>query len=97
MTEKRLKWNLPDPDAPGFLRRKRLLTEILDEQPSPENFQRLMKFLADFLDHEPDEEYEAIFERLMECSRIEYAQAIMNILGYDYKITDPKGERSGGR
>lgn len=81
----KIKWKLPGPDATGFLRRRREVIALLDAEPTPENMEAIIEFLTPFVE-DPD--------TLLDCSKREYGQAILNFLGYDYKVPDPKGGRS---
>ena len=82
-----IKWNLPDNDAPGFLRRKREITALLDLSPSPQNLDTLLKFLIQFVE---DEDKDA----LLDASKAEYGVAILHLLGFAQTVTDPKGGKS---
>lgn len=82
-----IKWNLPDNDAPGFLRRKREITALLDAPPTPQGLDKLLKFLIQFVDDEDK-------DVLLDASKVEYGQAVMHLLGYSNTVTDPKGGKS---
>ena len=82
----KIKWNLPGPDDPGFLRRRREVIELLDAEPTPESMENLIEFLTPFVE-DPD--------TLLDCSRKEYGQAILAFLGYSFNVPDPKGGSSG--
>ena len=81
-----IKWKLPEPDDPGFLRRRREVIALLDAEPTPESMEAMIEFLSPFVE-DPD--------TLLDCSRREYGQAILAMLGYDFKVPDPKGGSSG--
>ena len=82
----KIKWNLPGPDEPGFLRRRQEAIALLDAEPTPESMDNLIEFLAPFVE-DPDS--------LLDCSKREYGQAMLAFLGYDYKVPDPKDDSSG--
>ena len=85
-----IKWKLPGPDETGFLKRRYEIILLLDAEPSEESMQAILDYLAPFVDAPEGEAMDA----LLECSKLEYGQAILNLLGYDYKVPDPKGGRS---
>ncbi len=84
----KIKWKLPGPDAPGYLRRRREVIELLDAEPSPENMDSLVAFLEQFVE-DPD--------TLLDCSKKEYGRAMLHFLGYGFTVPDPKDESSGGQ
>lgn len=81
-----MKWKLPTANEPGFLRRKRELTELLDAEPTPENLEATIAFLAPFV--------EGGEEALINASKVEYGVGILSILGYGNSVTDPKEDSS---
>lgn len=82
----KIKWKLPGPDDPGFLRRRREAIALLDAEPTPESMDNLVEFLTPFVE-DPD--------TLLDCSKREYGQAMLAFLGYGFNVPDPKGEKSG--
>ena len=86
-------WKLPTPDEPGFLRRRRALSELLDLPPTPENTDKLLDFLAPYVVTVP--KGKSAKNILLDASQAEYGTAVMQILGYGNTVTDPKGESSG--
>ena len=84
-----IKWKLPDNNEPGFLRRKRDLTALLDAPPSPSNMDKMLYFLLPFVDADNPKEV------LLDASKAEYGEAIIHLLGYGSSVPDPKGESSG--
>ena len=86
-----IKWKLPTADEPGFLRRRRDMTVLMNLPPTPENQQKLVRFLAPFVDCEEDED---AVEILLDASQSEYGDIVLVFLGYRDSISDPKGESS---
>lgn len=82
----KIKWKLPGPDEPGFLRRRREVIELLDADPTPKNEDKIIKFLTQYVE-DPD--------TLLDCTRKEYGQAMLCFLGYGFEIPGPKGGKSG--
>ncbi len=82
----KIKWKLPGPDAPGYLRKRREVIDLLDAEPTPESMENLIEFLTPYVE-DPD--------TLLDCSRREYGTAMLSFLGYGFKVPDPKGESSG--
>lgn len=82
----KIKWNLPGPDDPGFLRRRGELIPLVDAEPSPESHAALIEYLSGFVE-DP--------ETLLDCSKREYGKAVLSILGYGHEVPDPKGASSG--
>lgn len=80
-------WKLPTSDEPGFLRRKRELTKLLDAEPTPENLDAVLTFLAPFV--------EGGEEALLDATQSEYGAAIVYLMGYSNTVSDPKGVSSG--
>lgn len=81
-------WKLPGPDEPGFLRRRRALIALLDAEPTVENHVLIIKFLQQFVE-DPD--------TILDCSRREYGDAVLSMLGYKYSVSDPKEGSSGAQ
>ena len=88
----KIKWNLPEPEASGYLRRRRDAITLLDAEPSPENMQALFQFLLPFVEEPKGDE---AVEALLDLSKAEYSQVMLGFLGYVFNVTDPKGEKSG--
>lgn len=86
-----IKWKLPSPDEPGFLRRRLDLSALLDAEPTPENQEAVIEFLIPFVDA-PKKEAR---ERLLDASKAEYGVAILNLLGLGNIVTPPKDGSSG--
>ena len=84
----KIKWKLPGPDDPGFLRRRGELIPLLDAEPSPESHDALIEYLSEFVEDT---------DTLLDCSKREYGKAVLAILGYGHKVPDPKDESSGQR
>jgi hypothetical protein len=87
----KIKWKLPGVNEPGFLRRRGEIIELLDAAPTPESMDAVLDYLVPFVDAPEDEAREI----LKDCSRLEYGEAVINLLGYDYSVPDPKGGNSG--
>jgi len=81
-----IKWKLPGPDEPGFLRRRQEIIALLDAKPTPEANDNILKFLRPYVE-DPD--------TLLDCTRREYGRAILSLLGIDHKVSDPKEGSSG--
>ena len=81
----KIKWNLPGPDEPGYLRRRREVIELLDAEPSAESHDKIVEFLEPYVE-DPD--------TLLDCSRAEYGMAMLAFLGYGFSVPDPKGDSS---
>ena len=80
-----IKWKLPTADEPGFLRRRRELSVLLDAEPTPENLDKITDFLKDYVE-DP--------ETLKDCSQVEYGHAIVILMGYGSSVSSPKGVSS---
>ena len=87
-----IKWKLPSPDEPGFLRRRRELTLLLDAEPTPENLEAIMDFLEPYVKAQKGKSRKDI---LLDASKVEYGIGVLSILGYGNSVPDPKGESSG--
>jgi len=87
----KIKWNMPGVNEPGFLLRRREIIKLLDAEPTPESMDAIIEYLAQFVDA-PQDDAETI---LLESSRLEYGEIVLNLLGYDYKVPDPKDGKSG--
>jgi hypothetical protein len=88
----KLKWNLPGPDAPGFLKRRREISALLDVEPTPANLDKINEYLTQYIEGPKDEALAA----LEGISKREYGQAIMSLLGYDFDVSEKKDGKSGG-
>ena len=77
-------WKLPKTDEPGFLKRRREISELLDLTPTPENSKTLTDYLQQFVE-EGDVE---------DCTQDEYSHAIMVLLGLETGVEPKKGGRS---
>ena len=87
-----IKWKLPSPDEPGFLRRRRELTLLLDAEPTPENLEAIMDFLEPYVKAQKGKSRKDI---LLDASKVEYGIGVLSILGYGNSVPDPKGGSSG--
>lgn len=76
-------WNLPKDSEPGFLRRRRELTEILDLIPTPANTAKLTEYLDQYVDGKAEE-----------LSKEEYNNVVLVLLGLKSSVSDPKEESS---
>lgn len=77
-----LKFEIPGPDAPGFLRRQRQALEFsqkLTGNPSPETLDSMVEFLAQFVT-EP-EEHDAKIDALWEASENQFMQLLNALRG----------------
>ena len=81
-----IKWKLPGVNEPGFLRRRGEIIALLDAAPTPKSMDAILAYLVPFVDAPEDEAREI----LLESSRLEYGEAVINLLGYDYSVPDPK-------
>ena len=79
-----MKWNLPTSSEPGFLRRRRELSILLDAEPTPENQDAVLDFLAPFVEGEDPK------EQLLDATQAEYGHAIVYLMGYTNSVPDPK-------
>ena len=86
-----IKWKLPDVNEPGYLRRRRDLLKILDDEASKEGLVNLVKFLVPYVEVEEGEDP---VEVLLDVSQSEYARIVLYFLGYSNMVSDPKGESS---
>ncbi len=88
MTTIKIKWDMPGPEEPGFLGRRRELLQI-----PVEDTEQLYTFLSQFIEEptDHDEQWEALDDlSLAEFGRIGYL-----ILGTSLgAVTDPKGGSS---
>jgi len=84
-----MKWKLPAATEPGFLRRRRELSILLDAEPTPKNQDAVLDFLVPFVDSDNPK------EALLDASQAEYGFAIVYLMGYTNSVPDPKGESSG--
>ena len=87
----KIKWKLPGVNERGFLRRRGEIIELLDAAPTPESMDAILDYLVPYVDAPEDEAREI----LKECSRLEYGEVVINLLGYDHRVPDPKGGNSG--
>ena len=76
-----IKWKLPTADTPGFLKRRRELSVLLDAEPTPKNLDKITDFLKDYVEDE---------KTLEDCSQVEYGHAIVTLMGYGSSVTSPK-------
>ena len=86
-----IKWNLPTRDDAGYLRRKRELAELVEAAPTPENLDAMFKFLLPFIE-KPENRKEAM-EALLDMTEAEYGKVTLGMLGYVFKVPDPKAEK----
>lgn len=78
-----LKWNLPSADEPGYLKRRREVSELLDMLPTPENTDLLIEYLSQFVEGD-----------IEEASQNEYNEAVLVLLGLASGVSNPKEESS---
>ena len=83
-----IKWNLPDLNEPGYLRRRRDMIKLLDNEATPKGFTELVKFLAQYVEGEEP------VEQLLDVSQADYSGIILYFLGYINTVSDPKEESS---
>ena len=88
-----IKWRLPGPDEPGFLRRRRDLSALLDE-PAPTGSvnARVIEYLAQYVEEPADPE-----EALLDLSQNEYSNVVLTLLGVTVVTPPPLGGRSKRR
>ncbi len=84
-----MKWNMPGPDMPGYLRRRRELAELLAAPSTPENISALTKHLAQYVE---GDEKQAIAD-IEELSGKEWADVVLR-LQTGVAVDPPKGESS---
>ena len=88
-----LHWHLPGPDEPGHLRRRRELAALVDAPPTPTNVDALADYLLQFAKvDDPDQDGR---EYILDLPELVYKGVIIKLLGYEAKVPDPKGGRSG--
>lgn len=88
-----IEWRMPTPDAPGYLRRRRELTAILEAPATPRGVDASIEYLLPFV-AVPEDRKEAR-EALLDLSVIDFHRAILELLGYKVAaVPDPKGEKS---
>jgi len=87
-----IEWDLPGPNTPGFLRRRRDLGALLDAEYNPTNLEAVNEYLLQFI-KQPEDRHEAL-EVLLDLSAAEYSRTILYLIG-QLRIPDPKGEPSG--
>ena len=78
-----IKWKLPTINEPGFLKRRRELSVLLDAEPTPENLDKITDYLSQFSDDD-----------ISDCSKAEYGVAVIALMGYGSSVSDPKGGSS---
>jgi len=88
-----IQWDLPGPNTPGFLRRRRDLGQLLDAELNPVNLEAVHEYLLQFV-KQPEDRHEAL-EALLDLSGAEYSRVILKLLGEIPHIPDPKGGPSG--
>jgi hypothetical protein len=88
-----IEWDLPGPNTPGFLRRRRDLGELLNAEMNPANLEAVNKYLLPFI-KQPEDRQEAL-EAILDLSGAEYSKVILKLLGHIPHIPDPKGGPSG--
>lgn len=86
-----IEWNLPTPEDDGYLRRRRVLAELLDATPTVENTDKLLDFLLPFVEKPKDRKKAK--EALLDMSKAEYGRIVLGMQGYTFKIPDPKVEK----
>jgi len=87
-----MNWKLPTSDTPGFLKRRRELTAILDMGIGVVQDEQLIDFLEPFV-----ETKKGISKRnqiIEDMSQEDYSDMILVIMGYKTTVSDPKGESS---
>lgn len=88
----KLKWNLPGPDTPGYLRRRRDLLALLDANLSPKNVEDLNQYLLQFID-KPKDRAEAM-EKLLDLSGRDFSLIVIKLLGSAGAKVEPPLEES---
>ncbi|HLC03019.1 MAG TPA: hypothetical protein VJK02_08280 [Anaerolineales bacterium] len=88
-----IEWDLPGPNTPGFLRRRKELGELLDAEYNPTNLEAVNEYLLQFI-KQPEGRDEAL-EAILDLSGAEYSRVILKLLGEIPHIPDPKGGPSG--
>lgn len=90
-----IQWNLPGPDDPGFLRRRRDLLALLNADGTPENMDALAEYLVQFA--AMDRPHDEVLVGIMDLSQRQY-QAILRKLIWEGggNVPDPLGDNSAG-
>ena len=88
-----IKWRLPDPNEPGYLRRRRALTHLLDAPPTTDAVDALVGHLSQYVE-EPSDPKEAI-EAILDLQGDEYRRVIVTLFGYE--VPPPFAGRSATR
>jgi len=83
-----IEWDLPGPNTPGFLRRRKELGELLDAEYNPTNLEAVNEYLLQFI-KQPEGRDEAL-EAILDLSAAEYSKIILRLIG-QLRIPDPKG------
>lgn len=81
-----IKWKLPTPDEPGYLKRKIEIEQLLEE----DNTKKVVEYLAQFVDAERKE----AIKQILEAPQNEFFRAILHLRGYTYNPDSKKGEKS---
>jgi hypothetical protein len=88
-----IEWKLPDENEPGYLRRRRELTAVLNAPASPQAVDASIDYMLRYV-AKPEDPKEAR-EALLDLSAVEFHRATLELLGYKVgKVPDPKGEKS---
>ena len=88
-----IEWKLPKADEPGYLRRRRELTAILNAPASPEAVDASVEYMLQYV-LKPEDRKEA-GEALLDLSTVQFYMAVSQLLGYKVaEVPDPKGETS---
>ena len=75
-----IKWNLPGPDEPGYMRRRRALIGLLEAPPTAASVDALVEHLVEYI-AVPEDRQEA-FEAALDLPSLEINTAIATLLGY---------------
>ena len=89
-----LRWELPGPNTPGFLRRRRELLALLHAEGTPESLDDLAQYLVQYVGG-PISHDQALAE-IMDMDLEEYGRVVAGLLSNDLgQVAPPLGGGSG--
>lgn len=89
-----IEWKLPDENEPGYLRRRRELTAVLNAPATPQAVDASIDYMLRYV-AKPEDPKEAR-EALLDLSAVQFHRATLELLGYKMgKVPDPLGGKSG--
>ena len=89
-----LRWDLPGPHTPGFLRRRREILTLLHADGTPENLDALAQYLVQYVTGSIT--HDQALAEIMDMDLEEYGRVIAGLLTSDLgQVAPPLGGRSG--